>query len=66
MSDLNKNLKYKDGFYVVENEDQIEKDLEAENEIRRMELNVIIIMISFLNFMNEKENMSPNNFHSII
>lgn len=50
ISDLNKNVKYKDGFYVVENEDQIEKDLEAENEIRRMELNVI--KLEFLLYIN--------------
>lgn len=42
-SSVNTKLKYKNGLLVVEDEETIEKDLENENEIRKIELNVFIL-----------------------
>ena len=37
---MNKKEKDADGLYVVENEDEIEKELEAANNLKKMEMNV--------------------------
>ena len=37
---MHKKEKDADGLYVVENEDEIEKELEAANNLKKMEMNV--------------------------